>query len=259
MSTETSTPRATYRHGDLRGALVSAGLAMARAGGPDAVVLREATRQAGVTPNAAYRHFADRGALLRAVSDAAQALAADRMEAEVARATAAPMPVTSATAAPPAPATPPSVAAPALLPRSVVVSAQPPTPVTSPFADAHPEPEQAQRMLRAVGTGYLAFAREEPGLFRVAFSVPDHLAQSTSPAKAGAAGRTPFAILSAALDAYAAAGILPPDRRENAELYAWSAVHGLGMLVIDGPLRGLSDPMVDAATTRVLDMVERGL
>ncbi|MEF2979350.1 TetR/AcrR family transcriptional regulator [Subtercola sp. YIM 133946] len=208
--------RTTYRHGDLRGALLLAGVEMARAGGPDAVVLREATRQAGVTPNAAYRHFADRGALLRAVSDAAQGLAADRMEAEVASA----------------------------------------------LAGSHADPvtpDFARRMLRGVGTGYLGFARDEPGLFRAAFSVPDHLANSAAPAKAGAAGRSPFMILSAAVDAYAAAGILPPERRANAELFAWSAVHGLGMLVIDGPLRGLDAATVDAVTTRVLDMVERGL
>ena len=37
---------------------------MARSGGAEAVVLREATRRAGVSPNAAYRHFANREALL---------------------------------------------------------------------------------------------------------------------------------------------------------------------------------------------------
>jgi len=46
---------------------------MSRAGGADAIVLREATRRAGVTPRAAYRHFADRDALLRAVAGAALA------------------------------------------------------------------------------------------------------------------------------------------------------------------------------------------
>ena len=66
-----STARSTYRHGDLRQALLEAGVAMAREGGPDAVVLREATRRAGVSPNAAYRHFSDREALVTAVSDAA--------------------------------------------------------------------------------------------------------------------------------------------------------------------------------------------
>ena len=52
--------RSTYRHGDLRRALLDAGIQLARTGGPDAVVLREATRRAGVVPNAAYRHFASR-------------------------------------------------------------------------------------------------------------------------------------------------------------------------------------------------------
>lgn len=36
--------RETYRHGNLRRALVAAGVEMARRGGPGAVVLREATR-----------------------------------------------------------------------------------------------------------------------------------------------------------------------------------------------------------------------
>ena len=54
-------------------------------GGPDAVVLREATRMVGVVPNAAYRHFAGRDELLAAVSAAAMGELADRMAAGVAR------------------------------------------------------------------------------------------------------------------------------------------------------------------------------
>jgi len=50
-------PRSTYRHGDLRRALIDAGLELAREGVPDATVLREATRRAGVVPAAACRHF----------------------------------------------------------------------------------------------------------------------------------------------------------------------------------------------------------
>lgn len=75
--------RTTYRHGDLRRALLDAGIELARAGGPDAVVLREATRRAGVVPNAAYRHFAGRDDLLRAVRAAALAALARAMEAEL--------------------------------------------------------------------------------------------------------------------------------------------------------------------------------
>ncbi|HEX3711228.1 MAG TPA: TetR family transcriptional regulator, partial [Trebonia sp.] len=56
--------------GAVRDGLVAAGLELARAGGPEAVVLREATRMVGVVPNAAYRHFADRDELLAAVCGA---------------------------------------------------------------------------------------------------------------------------------------------------------------------------------------------
>lgn len=205
-------PRATYRHGDLRQALLDAGIEMARRGGPDAVVLRQATRQAGVSPNAAYRHFADRQSLLRAVSDASLGFAADRIERAL-----------------------------------------------DAVATADDAARDARNRLRAVGSGYIAFAREEPGLFRAAFSVPDDMRRASAPEKAGRGGRTPFQLVGMVLDELAAAGVLPPSRRENAEFLAWSAVHGLGMLVIDGPLRGLNDQMVESATQRLLDMVERGL
>ena len=71
--------------GAVRDGLVAAGLELARTGGPDAVVLREATRMVGVVPNAAYRHFADRDELLAAVCAAAMGELADRMAADVAR------------------------------------------------------------------------------------------------------------------------------------------------------------------------------
>jgi AcrR family transcriptional regulator len=60
---------------------VAAGLELAADRGPDAVVLREATRMVGVVPNAAYRHFADRDELLAAVSTAAMRELAARMAA----------------------------------------------------------------------------------------------------------------------------------------------------------------------------------
>jgi AcrR family transcriptional regulator len=69
-----------YHHGNLRDELIEAAMTLARGGGPDAVVLRAATRNAGVSHNAAYRHFADRDALLRAVCDRCMARLADRMD-----------------------------------------------------------------------------------------------------------------------------------------------------------------------------------
>src|SRR5260370_1989444 len=71
--------------GAVRDGLVAAGLEQARTGGPDAVVLREATRMVGVVPNAAYRYFAGRDELLAAVCAAALRELADRMAAGVAR------------------------------------------------------------------------------------------------------------------------------------------------------------------------------
>jgi AcrR family transcriptional regulator len=82
---EITTVRQRRPRGAVRDGLVAAGLELARAGGPDAVVLREATRMVGVVPNAAYRHFADRDELLAAVCRTALRELADRMAAGVAR------------------------------------------------------------------------------------------------------------------------------------------------------------------------------
>src|ERR1700729_4577364 len=76
--------RETFRHGNLRRALLEAGMELARDGGPQAVVLREATRRAGVAPNAAYRHFSSHRDLLQAVRAAALSSLALAIEAEIA-------------------------------------------------------------------------------------------------------------------------------------------------------------------------------
>ena len=211
MTTPAAGQLRSYHHGDLRQALLAAGVDLAREGGPDAVVLREATRRVGVSPNAAYRHFADRDALLNAVSDAALAELATAIDAHF-------------------DAIPPGA------PETV--------------ARAH---------LRAVGTGYVAFAEDEPGLFRAAFFVPADLRNPGAATRSGPSGRSPFVLLADALDEFVACGIMPPARRPQAEFLAWSAVHGFALLVIDGPLRALPRAQADAVTQRVIDMVEAGL
>lgn len=208
--------RSTYRHGDLRQALLDAGIDLARAGGPEAVVLREATRRAGVVPNAAYRHFANREDLLQAVRSAALAALARAMEAGM---------------DPVAP-----------VPRGKRAAA-----------------EAARAGLRAAGTGYMRFALAEPGLFRTAFSVPGDPRVAADPAKAGDSGLNPFQLLGAALDRMVQAGVLPEGKRPGAEYLAWSAVHGLALLVIDGPLRDTGAAQIRGLGQRLLDMVEQGL
>lgn len=75
-----ATLKTGYHHGDLRTALIEAGLHLTRTGGPEALTIREATRRVGVSPNAAYRHFVDREALLSAVATAIQHRMAARMQ-----------------------------------------------------------------------------------------------------------------------------------------------------------------------------------
>ena len=75
-----------YHHGDLRAALVRAGVELAREGGLPALTLRAATRRAGVSAGAAYRHFASHEDLTFAVGSVAlseMARAIEHRQAEV--------------------------------------------------------------------------------------------------------------------------------------------------------------------------------
>jgi AcrR family transcriptional regulator len=74
-----------YHHGALHSALIEASIALAREGGPDRVILREAARAAGVSHSAAYRHFTDREALLAEVSRHARSELAAQMRRRVNR------------------------------------------------------------------------------------------------------------------------------------------------------------------------------
>ena len=85
---------------------------------------------------------------------------------------------------------------------------------------------------KATGRAYVEFALDHPELYRVLFSgsgvthLPSAAASLTIP--------TPYQLLSRALDALAADGLLPADRRPGAELKAWSVVHGFATLALTG-------------------------
>jgi len=212
-SPKTRQPRKTYHHGDLRTALVEAGLALAREGGPQAVVLREATRRAGVAPNAAYRHFAGHPALFEAVRAAALGALAQAIEHEMKQAEA--------------------------LPGAA---------------------ERARGLLAAVGRGYLGFAQAETGWFLTAFaSGAFDVELPPDPARTADRALDPFELLNYALDAMVQAGVLPAERRPGAEFLAWSTVHGMALLTIDGPLRRAPMAVRAALGARLLRMVENGL
>ncbi|WP_194919663.1 TetR/AcrR family transcriptional regulator [Catenulispora rubra] len=208
-----SGPRSTARRprGAVREGLIAAGLELARAGGPDAVVLREATRIVGVVPNAAYRHFADRDELLAAVCAAAM----DEFGARMAAAVAA-------------------------------------VPGERGNADA------AFGRMAAVGTAYLDFARTEPKLFATAFAVPEQHPYFI-PENAAGSSRTPLAQLRDVLDELVDVGLLDPRRREGIEFPVWSTVHGLAVLIEQGPLRAAPAEDVRLLTDKVLGFIAESL
>ena len=205
------TERRRRPRGAVRDGLVAAGLELARTGGPDAVVLREATRMVGVVPNAAYRHFADRDELLAAVCTAAMRELADRMAAGVAR-------------------------------------------VHGTYGD----PAAARRRLGAIGTAYLEFACEEPGLFAAAFALPQQHAYGAPDDETGQE-RTPLGHLRTALDELVDAGVLDRRRRDGIEYPIWSAVHGLAVLTGQGPLRDVPAATRHHLEELTLTFIDEGL
>jgi AcrR family transcriptional regulator len=202
--------RPSYHHGDLANALTTAATQLARQGGPDAIVLREAARQVGVSATAAYRHFAGHSDLMFAVKKRAMDELAAGMRAELA--------------------------------------------ATGTESDPRAE---AMRRLRALGLGYLRFALAEPGLFRTAFCRPLPGMPDDSTHDIAFAG--PYQMLVDCLDRFVDVGLLALHRRPWAEAFAWSSVHGLAMLLLDGPLRHCPPPDRDHIIERVLDGVVTGL
>lgn len=206
----TKVTRDSYHHGDLANALTQAAIDLASSGGPEAVVLREAARQVGVSATAAYRYFESRAELIHAVKERALAELAARMNAELDRSEA--------------------------------------------LADPVPE---ALRRLRALGRGYVNFALEEPGLFRTAFCHAD--ASMEKEAAIDPMNTTPFQMLVETLDDLVEQGVIGPDRRPLLELAAWSTVHGVADLVLNGPLGRQPEEVQRAAIERALDLVIDGL
>ncbi|WP_433197178.1 TetR/AcrR family transcriptional regulator [Nocardia sp. CA-107356] len=113
------------------------------------------------------------------------------------------------------------------------------------MASLAPQADAVAR-LGAVGRGYITFALREPGLFRTAFCGD----QTPSPA---------FDLLAGLLDELVGIGFLDPADRPDAEYAAWSTVHGMASLIIDGVLDDLDDAAKDQAIQRTLAVIERGL
>ena len=62
-------PRTTYHHGDLRAALIRAGISLVARHGIRGFTMAQAAKSAAVAVSAPYRHFEDRDALLAAIAE----------------------------------------------------------------------------------------------------------------------------------------------------------------------------------------------
>ncbi|MER6910133.1 TetR/AcrR family transcriptional regulator [Streptomyces sp. NPDC000594] len=217
----------SYHHGDLRSALVEAGLRLARDGGSQALGLRSVTRSVGVSPNAAYRHFADWQTLVLAVAVEAQDLLARAMRLRM-----------------DAMADDPAEPAEGAGPGEPVEGAE--------GAESVGPGERALRRLRGVGLGYIHFALSEPGWFELAILTlndpdrADAVADRVAP---------PYQLLLDALDEAVDTGALPARRRSDAEWVCWSAVHGFADLATRGPLRRQDRETVDRLAEHVVNTV----
>jgi AcrR family transcriptional regulator len=68
-----------YHHGDLRNALIQAGLELLSEGGAQELDLRKVARRAGVSHAAPYRHFTDKQALIAAINEEGFHMLAERI------------------------------------------------------------------------------------------------------------------------------------------------------------------------------------
>jgi AcrR family transcriptional regulator len=117
----------------------------------------------------------------------------------------------------------------------------------------------ALERLISTGRGYVRFALSEPGVFRTCFTGalgddPDEV-----PSVIELAEKLPYALLGEMLDGLVDVGYLDPRDRPGAEAGPWAAVHGLAMLLLDGPLRRSPEVEREAAIETTLALVARGL
>jgi len=169
-------PKTSYHHGDLRQALIDAGLKVLAGEGLEALSLRRVAREAAVSASAPYRHFKDKQALLAAISENGfrqlQAMLAESNE-------------------------------------------------------------KTPGDLDASGRAYISFAIENPQSYRLMFT-NRVLCDENAEESLKEAGQEAFLALVETIEAGIKAGGISETESHQLGLAAWSLVHGVAMLVIDG-------------------------
>jgi AcrR family transcriptional regulator len=180
-----SRARRPYHHGDLRRALLDAGLALLAETQRWDFSLREVARRAGVSHNAPYFHFADKRGLLAAIATAGYETLKGRMLA------------------------------------------------------ASKDLSKADEALDAIGIAYLHFGTENPAHYRLMFGPTLQALDGGPPAEVVEAAAASRGVLKDVMRRGIEDGSFKitqndPVALAGAVLAAWSLVHGLTLLYIDG-------------------------
>ncbi|GJD50010.1 HTH-type transcriptional repressor FabR [Methylobacterium crusticola] len=109
--------------------------------------------------------------------------------------------------------------------------------------------------IRATGCAYVAFAVAHPARYRLMFSGE---LVACEDAAFRAAGEEAFAVLRDLIARGVAAGRIRADRDGAHALAAWSLVHGLAMLLLDGKVPGkaggaVEGSMIDAVAATLIE------
>ncbi len=109
--------------------------------------------------------------------------------------------------------------------------------------------------LHRLGAAYVRFARANPGWYAVMFR-PDVADPAAHPRLAAAADGA-WADLVDAVQGLVDAGLVPAEERDLTVVLAWSTVHGLATLVLEGPLNAAQDldALTDAVPRRLATLI----
>jgi len=200
----------SYHHHDLRRSLIDEAISLMQEVEINQLSLREISRRIGVSHNAPYRHFADKEELLTAVAEEGFLLLRDTLEAKIHKG-----------------------------------------------SDNHLS-DNPLKELQDIGVAYIQFALEHPSQYRLMFGKYRKTLTLQPPDLAKAPGEVLAMLVDAAvqqegfdkvsLNAQAQAlmvlinvvirgqqiGVFREDDPKQLALAAWSLVHGLSMLLIDG-------------------------
>ncbi|GAA1573793.1 TetR/AcrR family transcriptional regulator [Kribbella sancticallisti] len=113
-------------------------------------------------------------------------------------------------------------------------------------------PRAAMARIEAIGRGYVDFALSQPGLFRTAF-----VADVSKPAPDFRGPDGPHTMLVKGVDELIRLGFVGEEFRIGSEVAAWSLVHGLSLLMLEGPLARLPQQERQAVVDQTMDAFVR--